>query len=260
MTPDDPYSRKQTWRFRGKGPNGRNLCHCGCGREVVPPRRSCFSDACLEEWNRHNNPAVIARIVEERDKGVCTHCGLDTIAFHEICWGSCPVWPPDDFQIAVGMGYENQYSHDGHYRYRVRKEVEDALAIARFTHAREVEIVWRANQEELQRLAIAMGFTDSSRRWWEADHIVPVVEGGGGCGPDGYRTLCLPCHRKETAALHRRLKKKNRTPCCQAVPKPEGETEAAGKRLDIISVRCTCGQAFRYDQRKRSYHEIIPSP
>lgn len=40
---------------------------------------------------------------------------------------------------------------------------------------------------------------------WEADHIVPVAEGGGGCGLDGYRTLCVACHRAETAALAKRL-------------------------------------------------------
>ena len=29
---------------------------------------------------------------------------------------------------------------------------------------------------------------------WDADHITPVALGGGGCGLDGMRTLCLPCH------------------------------------------------------------------
>lgn len=29
---------------------------------------------------------------------------------------------------------------------------------------------------------------------WDADHIQPVVLGGGGCGLEGMRTLCLPCH------------------------------------------------------------------
>ncbi len=38
-------------------------------------------------------------------------------------------------------------------------------------------------------------------RLWEADHTVPVVEGGGLCGLDGYRTLCRPCHVDETAKL-----------------------------------------------------------
>jgi hypothetical protein len=41
----------------------------------------------------------------------------------------------------------------------------------------------------------------SSLHAWEAHHVVPVVEGGGECGLEGLVTLCLPCHRRETAAL-----------------------------------------------------------
>jgi 5-methylcytosine-specific restriction enzyme A len=41
-------------------------------------------------------------------------------------------------------------------------------------------------------------------RWWEADHIVPVCEGGGECGLEGIRTLCVACHRDESNALTRR--------------------------------------------------------
>jgi hypothetical protein len=40
---------------------------------------------------------------------------------------------------------------------------------------------------------------------WEADHIVPVSEGGGCCGLDNYRTLCVVCHAKESGALRKRL-------------------------------------------------------
>lgn len=40
---------------------------------------------------------------------------------------------------------------------------------------------------------------------WQADHIVPVVEGGGECGIENYRTLCTECHKRETAALRKRL-------------------------------------------------------
>jgi ribosomal protein S14 len=42
-------------------------------------------------------------------------------------------------------------------------------------------------------------------RLWDGDHTVPVAEGGGGCGLDGYRTLCIWCHRESTALLARRL-------------------------------------------------------
>ncbi|HUW14746.1 MAG TPA: HNH endonuclease signature motif containing protein [Anaerolineae bacterium] len=40
---------------------------------------------------------------------------------------------------------------------------------------------------------------------WHADHIVPVVDGGGACGLDNLRTLCWRCHRSETRKLRRRL-------------------------------------------------------
>nr|BFD33471.1 hypothetical protein GTC16762_30900 [Pigmentibacter ruber] len=29
---------------------------------------------------------------------------------------------------------------------------------------------------------------------WDADHIIPVTRGGGGCSLEGMRTLCVPCH------------------------------------------------------------------
>jgi 5-methylcytosine-specific restriction enzyme A len=39
---------------------------------------------------------------------------------------------------------------------------------------------------------------------WDADHIVPVVEGGGECDLENIRTLCLKCHRAATAELRKR--------------------------------------------------------
>jgi 5-methylcytosine-specific restriction protein A len=43
------------------------------------------------------------------------------------------------------------------------------------------------------------------RTLWDADHIVPVAEGGGECDLSNMRTLCLKCHRQATADLLRRL-------------------------------------------------------
>jgi 5-methylcytosine-specific restriction endonuclease McrA len=44
------------------------------------------------------------------------------------------------------------------------------------------------------------------RSLWDADHILPVAEGGGECDLDNLRTLCLMCHREATAELRRRMK------------------------------------------------------
>lgn len=47
--------------------------------------------------------------------------------------------------------------------------------------------------------------SDISRSWWEADHVQPVAEGGGGCDLSNLRTLCMPCHLEQSRALAKRL-------------------------------------------------------
>jgi 5-methylcytosine-specific restriction protein A len=44
----------------------------------------------------------------------------------------------------------------------------------------------------------------TGRALWEADHIIPVVEGGGECDLSNLRTLCLRCHRMATLGLRLR--------------------------------------------------------
>ncbi len=45
------------------------------------------------------------------------------------------------------------------------------------------------------------------RSLWEADHILPVVEGGGECDVDNIRTLCRDCHRVVTLELRERMRR-----------------------------------------------------
>ncbi|MDE3195646.1 MAG: HNH endonuclease [Acidobacteriota bacterium] len=52
------------------------------------------------------------------------------------------------------------------------------------------------------------GLREGSRKsLWDADHVVPVAEGGGQCDLSNMRTLCLRCHREATVALRKRLSK-----------------------------------------------------
>jgi 5-methylcytosine-specific restriction endonuclease McrA len=58
-----------------------------------------------------------------------------------------------------------------------------------------------------RRLLKEWGLTERSRKsLWDADHIVPVAEGGGQCDLANMRTLCLKCHKVATAELRFRLK------------------------------------------------------
>jgi 5-methylcytosine-specific restriction enzyme A len=69
---------------------------------------------------------------------------------------------------------------------------------------RQAERRWRKDKPEAPDRA-------GRRRWraerprWEADHILPVADGGGECGLENYRLLCRACHTAVTAQW-RRLK------------------------------------------------------
>jgi 5-methylcytosine-specific restriction endonuclease McrA len=58
-----------------------------------------------------------------------------------------------------------------------------------------------SSEGRLRRWAAGRGFDRCRSSWWDADHILPVVRGGGACGLENYRTLCQPCHKRETARL-----------------------------------------------------------
>jgi 5-methylcytosine-specific restriction protein A len=49
----------------------------------------------------------------------------------------------------------------------------------------------------------------SRKSLWDADHIVPFVEGGGECDLKIIRTMCLRCHREATIQLRLRKRRLN---------------------------------------------------
>ena len=57
------------------------------------------------------------------------------------------------------------------------------------------------NWVERSQLRRQLGFPADSRSAWQMDHATPVIEGGGMCGLEGLRTLCVPCHKRETKEL-----------------------------------------------------------
>jgi 5-methylcytosine-specific restriction enzyme A len=73
-----------------------------------------------------------------------------------------------------------------------------ASRLARLSRARRKEELTALGWPTHRRITVSGGM-------WDADHIVPVSEGGGGCGLENYRTLCVPCHRRSTSELRARL-------------------------------------------------------
>ena len=177
--PRDTFARIGKWGetgVQGIGEHGRILCLCGCGREVKPSKRHTtkFSPRCWEEWAKIHDASTVRRHVFKRDKGVCAECKTDTEALKKA--------------TAAKIGEDVRRNWDGNFYF-----VGFSRAARQAFHS-------------------PPGFPSVDSHWWEADHVVPVVEGGGLCSLEGMRTLCIPCHKKATAALAARRAASRRPP------------------------------------------------
>ena len=143
-----------------------------CGSPCTGRRTRWCSQACSDEYAIRASGSAARWRVERRDRGVCALCGLDTERLRRAIDRILRVWHLD---------------HGLYYPWSpravaVRHRLAGALARLGYP-----PLHWTARHY--------------TGHLWEADHVVPVVEGGGCCGLEGLRTVCLPCHRRETAAL-----------------------------------------------------------
>lgn len=169
--------------------------HCTwCNRIVPKYRRSWCGDECAAEWFIRTRPESARIAVEHRDKGVCATCKVDTKRIERIMSALARGAQNENYTYRV-MGHHTNAPWPGYERRRERLDLARALIG-----------VWLGR-------VMRFGMYHEFPHLWEADHIVPVSEGGALCGLEGLRTLCLPCHKKESARLAgRRGRKKKGLP------------------------------------------------
>ena len=160
-------TRRSTPNNSIKDPSGKGyLCSCGCGKKPIAPKRNWFSPECVHRGRMRSDPGYVRQQVFERDKGCCANCGRDVEKlrrrFHRL------------YMETKGISARAVYPSAHYGLHRVRH---------------------LSKWHEVSR------FPDLSRSWWDADHIIEVVRGGGECGLDNYQTLCVPCHKTKTARL-----------------------------------------------------------
>jgi 5-methylcytosine-specific restriction enzyme A len=124
-------------------------------------RRRWCSDDCQDEFWCRTSTSYARELVWQRDRGVCSLCGTDTHRQRGAFIRLC-TW-----------GERGRFFSVRHHP-----------RVAKLAH---------------KKYGIPKGRLRAE--WWDMDHIVPVIEGGGGCGLENLRTLCIPCHKKETASL-----------------------------------------------------------
>jgi 5-methylcytosine-specific restriction enzyme A len=158
---------------------GDSLCRW-CGTPVSGRRRSWCSDDCQQDFMVRWNPGSASSAVYRRDHGVCAICGIDTNEIAAL---------KHQLTSHHGTGYWN----------------------ADYTEYTEIPPLskWTPINRRIFNGHDCADVHTEPKAWgpwwrsalWEADHIVPVVEGGGCCGLDNLRTLCIMCHKAETKAL-----------------------------------------------------------
>lgn len=183
---------------------GRQKGECTwCGGPVGPGRRSWCGDQCVESFKLTCDPAWVQYrirrwLVGGRHRSLyCEACGLDV--------GFVQNWLRKFVDLRRTCNHDPDFEHlcsrtwNGKQNRRSRRNRRKLVRLTRIA---------------LTSYRYGSGHSNQIRAWltraglqdpcWELDHTVPVCEGGGCCGPEGLRVLCIPCHRATTAALARR--------------------------------------------------------
>ena len=128
---------------------------------------------------------------------LCRWCDLEILAKRRRTF--CSEFCVHQWRLRSDPGYlrDQVFARDGG-----RCAVCDADTLAIFAALKRAR---GAAREEGLRV-YGLRSIKARRSLWDADHITPVSEGGGQCDLDNLRTLCLLCHREETAQLRLRLR------------------------------------------------------
>jgi 5-methylcytosine-specific restriction endonuclease McrA len=189
--------------------HGREKGQCTwCGGPVPKSRQSWCGQSCVDEFNVRQNPGLARSMVFRRDRGVCAECHHDTERdrqeLERIRAEVQAVWYGRDVYEARTIKLTGGTSFVDHGPHRVRPTpFQRELAGAFFLEC--LERLWLPRPAETPAELQLWGLGQrAGQHFWEADHIVPVVEGGGACGLSNLRTLCRACHGRATGQLRRR--------------------------------------------------------
>eukprot|EP01083_Nonionella_stella_P193309 714098_1 len=123
--------------------------------------RSFFcSEECHRRHGINTNSTAIRRELFQIERGVCQKCGVDC---RKIYLHICHLVPS-----------------------------------SRFVHLRSEKSFKDLERDRLWALCTKSPLGEG--HFWEADHIIPVEQGGGQCDIENLQTLCVPCHRVKTRA------------------------------------------------------------
>jgi hypothetical protein len=128
-------------------------------------------------------------------RSLCRWCNLEVPA-RRLTF--CSDWCVHEWRLRTDPGYLRDQVFERDRGICAICQVDTRQAYSELRRSRGSARLRLLAHWELKRL--------SRRSFWDADHILPVTEGGGECDLQNIRTLCLICHRHVTIELRRRLR------------------------------------------------------
>jgi len=155
--------------------NGEKLCRwCQC--VLTGRRRAYCSDKCRDEVNIRCGDGLLY-YVYARDKGICTHCGMDV--------GS----EESRLKSQTRSIWRNIHGVEFH-----EPSASRMLALSSFSGGRKT-MLDNAMKSIAHKIRNEYLITNTYMSWWSAHHVIAVKDGGGCCGIENIITLCVKCHK-----------------------------------------------------------------
>lgn len=169
----------------------QGLCRW-CGEDVKRYskfRRTFCSDDCVHQYSLRSSSTYVRKYIAKRDKYTCQICDLDCLGF-----------------LRKLKRFVNEEIHN-----RMAQEADLHKSYA------AKQAAWTLIRKNLEveffdRYGMEWVNTRGRETFYDIDHIIPVIKGGAQCGEENLRTVCLRCHRIETAKLRKDLKNAKTNP------------------------------------------------
>ncbi|KAJ9067851.1 hypothetical protein DSO57_1034896 [Entomophthora muscae] len=164
-----------------RGPKGFVLCRF-CGRETKTVYNTFCSSLCVHNFKMRTQPGYLRECILKRDRGICQDCKVNCI---EIYAKACAL---------------------------------ETLEKRKLFFCELGNDLWKV---KVKRCLNSLDIKFTPGMFWEAAHIIDVQDGGGASGLENLRTLCVPCHQKESlvklrlkSSLHKPLQVENNENRC----------------------------------------------
>lgn len=149
---------------------------------------------------------TLPRYIEDRGFIKQNTLPVNSNGFRECRYCKGSVLPPKRTFCSPKCIHEHRLRSDGSYlRYHVYQRDFGICAICNIDTSKIAQELWKVKYNSNQHDILLKKYNITKTRkitlnkngggLWDADHIIPVKKGGGLCGLDNLRTLCISCHK-----------------------------------------------------------------